>query len=338
MPAEQLSWISATGEVVDLTSGWCRVAKGPRGRLMPPESHTNRRRVSRAGSQRTVTRHEAREVSLAVHVLGDNETDCRLKVRQLARALDPVNGPGILRSTLDGAVRDLECYYVGGFEGDETTAGVDHAVLAMVLDFEAPDPYWFGETVTRTLQASGAPTPFSDAVAFDAALPFSGSLTGVGTTAFDAALGIDSSTAFDGGVITVFSIDSDVDVWPTITVTGPCSSLVITNLDRSVRIGLEGGLKNEKLQLIIDGPGRRVLYGSPTGYTINLGGDRLGQPRQGRRTIVVPAGFVAAWGLLSPGSRLFPFEPGDNRIALAMTGTTSASQIDISWKPRWLTA
>src|SRR5699024_2183236 len=67
--------------------------------------------------------------------------------RGILSIFNPRKGPGVLRVTEgDGSRRNLTCYYSGGLEGDEQDAGqFTYCKFGLVL--QAPDPYWYGNTV-----------------------------------------------------------------------------------------------------------------------------------------------------------------------------------------------
>lgn len=128
-------------------------------------------------------------------------------------------------------------------------------------------------------------------------------------TGFDAALSFDSTLPFDGGGSVAVPVAGDVDAYPVFTVIGPTTTLVVSS----------GGLAWQ--------------VASPLGASDTLVVDHRPSSRGPRKN-----GGAVDWSLLSQASRLFPLARGAAvTVITGATGTTAATQLIMSYEPRYLT-
>lgn len=114
-----------------------------------------------------------------------------------------------------------------------------------------------------------------------------------------------------GLISTGFSVQNtgDVECWPIWTITGPGTNPTLTN-----------STTGETLALTITLTAGQIL-------TIDT--------RPGKKTVVRENGSNQ-WGVVGSTSTLWALARGTNAIALSMTGTTSASQLQLAYKQRYL--
>lgn len=261
---------------------------GVTGRFAPPVEWVEDEVAGAAGSRLRALRHTAREVAFPVWLFADTETDLRLQIRALVGRLNPMRGDGILRAaTADGVgERDLVCRYAGGFEsavegGDEGTALEQRVVLV----FRAADePYWLdADDSVLTYQLGAEPVAF---------FPFF-------------PLAISPSEVF---AVTAVDNDGDVEAWPVWVITGPFSSLTLTNTTTAEQLALS--------------------------TTLGVGEELTIDTRPGAKT-VTRGGDTNAFGDLTSPS-LWPLAPGGNDIEVEMPGATAESSVQLRWRRRFL--
>lgn len=225
-----------------------------------------------------------RPVALPVIFLGDDQTELWGTVQAVRDLTDPTQGmtqDGNFRLVCESrsGLRYLDLVYRSGLEGEDTEyPGVDTAVL----DCLAVYPYARDrEEQTRDfrLQQSTA--------------AFLGGLWG--------AIGLVSSTVGGGG--TPVEMISAVPVWPTVEITGPATSVLITT-ETGLRIDIPGGVAaGSTLRIVTDIRERSFrLDGEP------------------------------AAGELAIGSTLAPFPLGTTAITVTAPGATSATRLRLAWR------
>lgn len=254
------------------------------GRYMPPVTITDQKVPEIAGSRLRSVRHEARELTFAIYVEGDLPTQ-EAALRQLVHWFDPRRGDIRLRNTAaDGTDRDLTCRYESGLDLDETLGDMSSPTLQRALvTVRADDPYWYD-----TGQESAAFSPVtSSPVWFDGGMILP--------------IKLGSSAVFGG---TILTIDSDVDIWPRWTITGPGTALVITNLTTGREFAWGGTLTGGQQLLIDTTPGVKTVL---------------------RENGSNQFGAMTEWDL-------WPFVAGDNHINVSLTGTSGASLIAAAWR------
>lgn len=111
------------------------------------------------------------------------------------------------------------------------------------------------------------------------------------------------------------NIDGDVDVFPEWTITGPATTAVLANLDTGKTLDLTPGLAAGQTLTIRTDP--RVLASQK--FTDSAGANV----------------WASAAGQFP---QLWPLQPGPNEITVTAAGTTAASEILLTYRPRYLTA
>lgn len=224
MRTDTLAWIDADGAATPLTGQpdmdvhW---ALGVEGRFMPPVAYTEDAVYEQPGTRLRSVRMGARDVTLPITVIGDDEQQVRSKVRSLLRQFNPVRGDGTLRATSpDGTMRDLRCRYVQGMEGLEARDNMGRSFLRMVLVLHASSPFWTDTAASETTYTVGGTPPFLN-------------------SAWLGSRWLTSDTVLGRQVITN---DGDLDAYPVFTVAGPANSVTITNDTTGERIAYEAAL------------------------------------------------------------------------------------------------
>lgn len=260
---------------------------GVTGRLAPPADWVEEDVPEAAGSRLRSVRHTAREVAFAHWLFADTETDLRVQLREFVARLNPLAGDGTLRSTtVAGDSRDLVCRYAGGFEGS-VEGGDDGTALEqrVVLVFRAAEePYWLDAADNVVTYRLGA-----DPVAFFPFFP----------------LRISSSEVF---AETAVNNDGDVEAWPVWLVTGPASSLTLTNVTTGEELALSTTLAAGEEVTIDTRPGRKTVT---RGADTNLFGDLTSRS-------------------------LWPLAAGLNLIEVEMPGATADSSLRLTYRRRYL--
>jgi hypothetical protein len=223
--ADRVVWESPEGRAIDLTdevAGYRVVANGTRGLRSVGYEVMASRFAGMDGARVDAISVPPGEPTVALRIRANGVEDLRNKVRGLVRAMRPRSGLGSLVWTIeDGRSRRLQCYCVGGMEGDESTDSTLYGHWwRTVLKFYAPDPWWTG-----------------DEQRIDVGL-------GAGSTFFPIPpINLSASTVQGRFVIDLS--DSDAPTFPVWTVTGPGSALVLRNetsgRDITVSVSLAAG-------------------------------------------------------------------------------------------------
>lgn len=287
--AERIVWTSADGATaIDLTdeaAGYTVNAAGTAGLRSVAYELTTTRYAGIDGETVNFVHATPNEPTLGLMVRADGEADLRAKIRGLVRAMRPKAGPGTLTvSNETGESRSLTCYCTDGLPGQEDTNSVlVGAWWRAALKFYAPDPWWLGDEQDVSI-GLGAPTAF---------FPFF-------------PLVLSSSTV--QGQFTVDLSDSDSPAFPVWTITGPGSSLVLTNNTTGRSLTVAASLASGETMVIDTRPDyQSVRRGDGT----NLLGSVDGYPD------------------------LWPLAEDVNDITAALNGATSNSRIAGSWQPRY---
>jgi hypothetical protein len=113
------------------------------------------------------------------------------------------------------------------------------------------------------------------------------------------------------GVLSSFAVnnDGDVEAWPVWTITGPGTNPILTNSTTSKSISCTITLTAGQSLIINTSPGVKTIL------------------RENN---------TSQFSTLSATSELWPLVRGANTVALTMSGTTSASSIQLQYKRRWL--
>jgi hypothetical protein len=287
--AERIVWTSGDGATtIDLTdeaAGYTVNAAGTAGLRSVGYELTTTRYAGIDGETVNAIHATPNEPTLGLLVEADGEADLRTKIRGLVRTMRPKAGPGTLTvSNETGESRSLTCYCTDGLPGQEDTNSIlDGAWWRAALQFYAPDPWWLGDEQTVSI-GLGAPTNF---------FPF-----------FPLVLA--SSTV--QGRFAVDLSDSDTPAFPVWTITGPGSSLVLTNntTGRSLTVGASLA------------SGETMVVDTRRGYQSVRRGD-------GTNLLGSVDGYPDLWSLAE----------SVNSITAALNGATSNSRIVGSWQPRY---
>lgn len=277
-----LTWIDTNGlsHPLDSTTGF-RFLTGGVGLDVPPTELNTAAYLSSDGSVLVKRRRGHRRVALPLYI--NTGASVSAAVGQAAAFFQ---GPGTLRYT-GVNTRDLtNVIYEAGMEGDwSDQVAVNETWRKVVVSLLALDPWWYGATA-------------STALTFGAAVPFSNA-----GTSFDAAIG------FDGSDANPVTIAGDASVFPTITIIGPFTALLV---------GFAGG-QTFQLSAALAAGSTIVVDSTP-----------------GNRGPRLNAGPID-WSLLTAASRLWELPVGMSVLNAGASGNTGASSVTVSWRERWLT-
>jgi hypothetical protein len=290
---ETIQWIDPDGTAYTISPRQADIQTlmDIKGRFMPPVDFIEDDVPQQPGSRLRDTRIRPREVDLAVLLKGSTASELRANYRAWLHRLNSTRGDGRLRITApDGSQRELICRYSTGMQGSETpdTTGVYWQKALFVL--RAVDPFWYSVSPTVASYAPGTPAPF---------FPF-----------FPLRL----ATA---GVFAVASIDNggDVETWPVWIISGPCTSLTLTNQTTGKVLALTATLLAGETVTIDTRPAHKTVVKTAVGgATSNL------------------------FSSLSNTSALWELIRGVNSIKVEMTDTTAESLAQVSYYERYLGA
>lgn len=228
-------WTPPTGDVLFLTANGYQVLKGGRGLDMPPIVHYTDDAPSIDGSLHRGVRTLDREVMLPIHVEGSTRTEFLSRKRALLRSLDPKRGngqPGRLTwAEPDGTLRNLDCWYESGLEGDygDDLYSVRWQRFGLVL--RALDPYWYGPDVMLAWSGSQSQTFF----------PLVHSSSNFVNLTPSQVLG--ATTVLNEG---------DVEAYPQWTISGPGTAVTLTNETTEQALSLATSLGGSSNQRVVD--------------------------------------------------------------------------------------
>lgn len=286
MANAQVTWTAPSGFTLDLTddaSGFMVLGDGTRGLRSVEYEMTSAKYAGIDGETVLALRATAGQPTLGVLVYADTEDDFRDRARWLRWLMRPKAGLGTLTvRNASGEARSLDCYCIAGLEGDESSA-MDGSWWALALKFFAPDPWWRGEaqTVTYGLGTPGTFFPF-----FPLSLPAS---TVAGSFSVDLSM-------------------ADAPSFPLWTVTGPGSSLVLTNTTTGKVIQVNTTLSAGQSLTIDTRPGQQSV-------------------RRNDGTNLM--------GSLATDPALWPLVEDVNAVTVTLTGATSASAVSCTYAPRY---
>lgn len=235
----------------------------------------------------------ARDVDLPLAIVAPDRATLRATTTRLARMLA---GPMVLRFTEDdGTSWTLAVRRQGGGQmvlGTDTNRAVTEA--ATVVSLRAGDPFWTSSVTQRAILTA---------------------LSGRGLLSYDP--DGPGPTARGGSSLSFLRVsasqtlgdftmanDGDAAAWPTWTITGPGSNLVVTS-STGEAFAWNGTLTATDT-LTID-----TRHGTVT--------DQTGASR---------------YTSLGPAPRLWKVQPGVTTAHVALTGSTSATVIAVEWQPR----
>ncbi|WP_411095994.1 phage distal tail protein [Streptomyces sp. 020-2-3H-GM] len=272
--------------LTDWEHGWV-VQPGAKGLDMPSYALAKDESPGIDGYEVRQVRAEGKTITIPVAFwANDSRVAYKARRRALIRSLNPKRGQGTLTLTEpDGAQRSIGVLYQDGMEGDESldTAGARWCITALV--FAVPSPYWTGGEVATSWRTD----PGGDFFPF---LPLT-----VG----------DSQVL---GSVTVDN-DGDDDAFPVWTITGPATSITLTNATTGETLALT-----------------RTITGTDT-IVIDT--------RERQQTALLN-GATNLWPNLSDASSLWALETGVNELTLTVAGSTSATSVRMTYQPRYLAA
>jgi len=247
------------------------------------------------GSAAIGVHYPARPVGLPLLFVAEDDSQLTLwKAVQLVRDItDPARGvqhDGSFRLVCasSSGTRQLVLAYRGGLEGaDEELFGVDSAVL----DCVAPQPFAEDrEETTREFRIASTGEPFLTST------PGTDHPWGTRRLTPSTVIGADMR----------IPMVSQVEFYPTVGITGPADSALIT-ADTGMRIDVHRPIPAGKtLRIVTD----------PRSPSIRLDG-------------------APAAGMLARGSRREPLHPGDNVLSVSAPGANEDTRLRLSWRGRY---
>jgi hypothetical protein len=227
------------------------------------------------------TKRGVRNVDLPITILGTDREDVQTKLRRLARLTQDKKGPTELVADYenDGSLK-LVLHYTGGAESQwGESAGMTWCTWLM--SFQAPMPFWESSTeqtfsVTSDNRGRGLLPQLSK-------------------------LKITNSENL--GTVNIEST-ADVDVYPTWTVEGPITGLVISNGTQS--FGFNRTIASNET----------ITLDTEFGTVRNQNGDNL-------------------YSILNPAPKLFTFAPGNTTIEVSGTDVNSDTLIRCNYALRF---
>jgi hypothetical protein len=289
---------------LDGTTGWIRMP-GATGLEMPPYEVVTEYLPGVPGGMQTDVRVEPRSIFVPIYCSGDdNHLSYLSKMNLLRRVVDPTRGAGTFKlvGKTELGERELIVTYVSGLEGLDDAAAQGLTWAKFGLQMVAHQPFARArEDRSLEFRMASTDTPFIGvAGGTDAPFPTmlaSGSVIGSGMTV---------------------SINSDVPVYPNLTLVGPMNSFLGT-LSPAV-LDPEGGITS----LTDNTWNVDIPAGVPGGQTLTMVTD----PRT--RSIRLDGALAA--GRVALGSTLRPFYRGQNTLTVVAPGGTDATRIFLSWR------
>ncbi|MCZ4506930.1 phage tail family protein [Streptomyces sp. ActVer] len=276
----------------DWENGWL-LQPGAKGLDMPSYQFTTDESPGIDGYELRDVRAQGKEIVLPLAFwMHDSRAAYLARRRSFIRSLNPKRGVGTLTLTQpDGAARSIRAYYAGGLEGDESRDAAGERWCINAITFGCPSPYWIGAEVSQEWRAAAGGTFFP-------ILPL---------------------VVGDSQVLGEVTVDNDGDdvAYPVWTITGPATSVSLTN---TITDPLSGDTIVKELVLT---------------HTI-VGGDVIVIDTRERRQTAVLNGVTNLWPDLSDDSELWPLEAGINHLDLTVAGSTSATSVRMTYQPRYL--
>ena len=270
----------------DWSNGWV-LQPGAKGLDMPAYNITQDESPGIDGYAVRQVRAGGKDIALPIAFWADDSRAAYLtRRRTLIRSLNPKRGEGTLTvAQSDGSARTIGARYTAGLEGDESLDAAGARWCIGVLTFACPSPFWLGAEVTTEWRAAVSGTFFP-------ILPL---------------------VVGDSQVLGAVTVDNDGDdnAYPVWTITGPATSVSLTNVTTGEVIVLT--------------------------HTITVGDTIVIDTRQRQQTAVLN-GATNLWGDLSDASTMWALEPGLNDLTLTVSGSTSNTRVRMTYQPRYLAA
>jgi hypothetical protein len=287
-----LTWTSADGRVTSLEDfrDWSRgtmALPGVLGLGMPSYAiYEDSSPAFDGATVRGVPRAQPRDVTVPVHIWADTRSECLARWRQWISDLNPQNGPGVITVyERDGSSRQISALYSQGIEGAADDDGTGPTWFTFAVVFHASRPYWLGDEQARTftLASGGSFYPFLPLIV---------------------------TNSSPGGAVQVTN-SGDTASFPVWTVTGPCTSLTLTN----------------------DSTGQALTVD----YALNDGDSLVIDTTDGAKYVLLN-GATNLWPALSLGSKLWSLRNGLNNLTIAAPGAGVHTSVTIAFRERYLTA
>lgn len=237
------------GPAINLTdrhAGY-RLMAGATGLDMVRHTYGQRRTPGRAGARTTSVQAEPREIDLPILVQANSASELRERLRRLARAMQPTEGPGRLQVIQPtGESRWVDAWYVDGLEGSEAReAKLPGRWFRGVIGLRADDPY----ARSHPIRVGWSLAPAT--VGWFPIIPIRLSASGIGARR-------------------TISNPGDVDAFCTIRIQGPGRDLVVRNRTT-------GKVAHLDYEIPADGPSAQITINThraaqsiTDGYGINL--------------------------------------------------------------------
>lgn len=284
-------------------SGWIRMP-GATGLEMPPYEHIGGKIPGVAGGVLLDTRVDVRPVFLPIHLsTGSDHLAFLRQIALLRRLVDPTIGQFKVIGRTDLGEREMHVTYVSGLEGIDSIDMQGLTWAKFGIAGNAYEPFAMAREA-RTLEFRMAP----------AGNPFLG--VAGGTDAPWPEIALSSGSVIGSGMDV--TIDSDVEVWPTLELVGPMDSF--TGTLSPIVIEADGTVNShEGHEWSVSIPA-----GVPAGQTFLMVTD----PRM--RSIRLDGALAS--GRVALGSTLRPFYPGRNQLNVIAPGGNDDTRIRLSWR------
>ncbi|MFJ2187830.1 phage tail domain-containing protein [Kitasatospora sp. NPDC087861] len=289
------------GEEISLTSfasqEWpaILIQAGATGLDMPPVELYADDSPNLDGSIYRGSRVAARQIMIPVYLHGVDRRSLRDLKRRLIRAINPKNGPCLIKVTeADSQTRTLMAHYKDGMQGDE---GVDNAGFRWSkygLQFTAYDPWWYGPDLQVAEWSFGGGTAFLK--------------TGKGFMPLSLNKGVLSNSA-----IPVVN-PGDVEAWPVWQLKGPVRGFRLTGADGG-SFGISAGSVGAPDAV-------------PAGRTLTI------DTRPGYKTLRDDQG-TNYWSGLDGSPALWPVPAGESAVSVDLAAGGPTASLRLSFRPRY---
>jgi hypothetical protein len=245
----------------------------------------------------------------------------------------------------DGRTRQLRSIiYQSGLEGE--WSGNRGGITGLPwrkfpAAFLALDPYWYDvEPSSIAIAPPEGDTAYDDPIDYDIERPYNGaSAAGInGDVGYDDPIDYDSAIGYDGGAIIEIPVESQLGVWPIITVHGPANYVQIRNLTTGEVVETNPGVTipyDRELVVITRPEDRTILIAGVEAW------DQV--TAESTATMMLSAGRLE--GLVDEDGvfvrdelgRIILTEGFPDRLSILVTGTASPTYVRVAWEERWLT-
>lgn len=151
LTGSSVTWTAVSGRVT-LLSNWQSfdrgiiVRPGLMGLGMPDYTFYTDQSPAYDGEVIRGVRANPKEVTIPVHVYGENREACLDIFHALCEDLDPQRGQGELKiAEANGSYRTIGAYYASGLEGSDDDDTWGRTWMSAAIVFRVPSPFWEGE-------------------------------------------------------------------------------------------------------------------------------------------------------------------------------------------------